>query len=70
MVNVVCDKAYTTPDLENGTKAFTINVGGKYLKSAKVGLIGDIFGALFGEDFEEGTDFKTTVKNSEAGSTD
>mgnify|MGYP001025000756 CR=1 FL=1 len=64
MVNVVCDKAHTTSDLQQGTKAFAINIHGPYFKKAKVELIADIFKALFGDDFEDGTDFDGTVKNS------
>ncbi len=69
MVNVICDKAYTTPDLQQGTKAFAINIHGKYLKQAKVELTGDIFKKLFGEDFDEDTDFYTKVKNSKGDQT-
>ena len=67
MVNVVCDKAYTTPDLQAGTKAFSINIHGRYFKQAKVELIGSIFQALFGDDFDDDTDFHGAVKNSERG---
>lgn len=63
MVNVVCDKAYQTPDC-TGPKALSINIGGKYLKQAKVELIGNIFKELFGDDFDDDTTFDGAVKNS------
>jgi hypothetical protein len=66
MVNVVCDKAYKTPEFTTGSKAFSINIHGHLFKQAKVTLIAGIFQALFGEDFDDETDFDELVKNSKA----
>lgn len=62
MVNVICDKSYLTADC-TGPKAMSLNIEGKYLKMAKVELTGQIFQALFGDDFNDDTDFEGKVKN-------
>lgn len=59
MVNLICNKVVT----EDGKKAFVLGVDGPLLKQAKIALTTDIFNALFGDDFEEGS-FDEKVEES------
>lgn len=64
MVNIICDKAKD----EEGNKAFAVALDGPLMKRMKVSAIGEIFQALFGDDFDDDTDFDGKVDTQKGNS--
>jgi hypothetical protein len=60
MVDMICDKVHDG----NGKRVFVKSKHAPIFEQMRIEKVGDIFGALFGQDFDDPISIEDTVKNS------